>query len=137
MTRPDSEHSSGSRMVGLDGLRFLAAFGVLITHYAPCWHPQLANLSNISGPFCVKVFFIISGIVIMQTARKTTSAVEFLYRRFIRLYPTFFICLVIDTLITVRFVHNFSLLEIVENLTMLPWLLRATQVNGVFWTLSN
>lgn len=83
-------------------------------------------------------FFIISGFVIFMTLDRINSGRVFLKRRFIRLYPTFWLCLLIAFSISSlagisQFKRNFT--ELIINFTMIPSLLRTKQVDGAYWSL--
>lgn len=96
-----------TKIDGLELLRFLLAFGVVIYHYYYIG-PLLGNinqelfLSYYLSPllFCVEAFFVISGLVIALSAEKR-SATEFLIARCARLAPALFVC----TTITFFFTH--------------------------------
>ena len=88
------EGSSSERLEGVELLRFVLAFGVVIYHYyyfGP--HMRLIALPPIDGigldalMFGVEAFFAVSGLVILiSTARR--SAIDFLIARIARLGPT-------------------------------------------------
>jgi peptidoglycan/LPS O-acetylase OafA/YrhL len=79
----------------LDGLRGVAAIGVMLMHYSEnTTHPLFKN-----GDIAVDLFFILSGFVLMHSYRKKLlqglSAREYIGKRIIRLYPMFAISMAI------------------------------------------
>jgi len=78
---------------GLDLVRFAAALMVVVWHFS---HEQ-PNAQIIFDPgwVGVEIFFVISGFVIMGSAMQATP-IEFLERRFARLYPTALACALIN-----------------------------------------
>jgi peptidoglycan/LPS O-acetylase OafA/YrhL len=95
------------------------------------------------GWYGVSLFFIISGFVIFMTINKVNSASEFVFKRFVRLYPTFWVCMII----TFIGVNVWGLLPKMEttikdaafNLTMFYRVLRVftdiKDVDGAYWSL--
>lgn len=90
----------------------------------------------------VPFFFILSGFVITLTIERCTSSLQFLKKRFVRLYPTFWICLLI-TLFTIWVTKSQSIdpmfdrptLDILANFTMLHELAKLHHVDGAYWSL--
>ena len=92
----------------LTGLRFVAAFSVLVSHSigalihfpgrAPDWYIFLSCLSSIGMP----LFFVLSGFVIhynysnLIERRGFHEVANFFIARFARLYPLFVMCLLFD-----------------------------------------
>ena len=82
------------RLAYIDGLRGVAILSVLLYHVYARW-PALAPLpygNRYAGLFCwgwlgVELFFMISGFVIFQTLDRCASYLEFLRRRWLRLFP--------------------------------------------------
>src|SRR5262249_28829215 len=79
-----------SRYIALDGWRGICAIGVALHHF-----PQIFLFSNAplfrSGWLFVDFFFVLSGFVITHAyggkLRSASSTLEFMTRRFFRLYP--------------------------------------------------
>ena len=88
-----------SRIEYLDGHRGLAILLVVFFHAYARW-PELVPYGNDYGNFPlfkygwlgVELFFLISGFVILMTLEKCSTAKEFLYRRWLRLFPAMLIC---------------------------------------------
>ncbi len=112
--------SATIRHTQLDGLRGLAAIAVVMFHSildrdptqnARIVRPTIQELHGfyplltkavfvlISGETAVMLFFVLSGTVLFESLRQrqaspVATAFGFPIRRFFRLYPTFFVCLV-------------------------------------------
>src|SRR5688572_29637953 len=86
------------RIAELDLLRFLAAAAVVLFH-ATDW-PTQTNLLRAAATFGfmgVPLFFMISGFVILMTAQNR-SGLQFVNSRIARLYPSFWICVLLSAL---------------------------------------
>lgn len=127
------------RIKVLDVLRGLAAIFVMFFHYSKFWDEK-SNLHLMFkyGYTGVLLFFMISGFVIFISINKSSNSLEFLYKRFARLYPTFWICLFLTSLI----VKNIGLegrevgwQDTLVNITMIPKIFGFKNVDGVYWTL--
>ena len=132
------------RLIQLDVFRGVACLMVLLFHYTTMYSNifndsatvQLVNFKY--GGLGVDLFFIISGFVIFLTINKNNSPLQFLLKRFVRLYPTFWICV----LITFFLVHlsdlnlyKRSISDLLVNLTMMPDVFGVPRVDGVYWSL--
>ena len=86
------------RITFLDGLRGIAILVVVLFHSYARW-PQIVpygdQYASIQifryGWLGVYLFFMISGFVILMTLEKTTNFFEFLFRRWLRLFPAMLI----------------------------------------------
>lgn len=128
------------RLPALDLLRFFAALSVVFYHFT--YRPNEAVFSWLQpitkyGYLGVDVFFIISGFVILMSATGK-SVPSYLISRFSRLYPTFWVAIVVTTsvLILLRPAHVQSWQDVLLNFTMVPGYLGAGFVDGVYWTLA-
>ena len=70
-------------------LRFIAATGVVVHH-----SEVLARWNIVVGSAGVDVFFVISGVVIGLSTPSEMSIRDFLVRRFIRIYPLYWLALI-------------------------------------------
>lgn len=133
------------RIKELDAFRGLAALAVVLYHYTTIYSKDFGVESPIYfsyGWLGVPFFFILSGFVITLTIERCTSASQFLKKRFIRLYPTFWICLLL-TLGTIFItksqsiapMFNRPLVDILFNFTMFHELLKLHHVDGAYWSL--
>jgi len=92
------EHKK-NRIEYLDGHRGLAILLVVLYHaYArwPAFLPYGSQYADVPlfkyGWLGVELFFLISGFVILMTLEKCTTAKDFLYRRWLRLFPAMLVC---------------------------------------------
>ncbi len=86
-------------------IRFILASLVVFSHsfvfVIPDFEP-LASLSNGTitfGTMAVSVFFIVSGFLITRSYVNGSSIVHFIRNRFLRLYPGFWVCLLITSFV--------------------------------------
>lgn len=132
---------------GLDLVRFAAAAMVMWYHLA-WWSwfnpeptvapgiafPELASSASFGG-VGVEIFFVLSGFVIALTAEGRTPA-QFARSRFLRLYPTAWVCATITLLALVAY-SAFTPLQLfaawVRTLLIWPF---DRKVDGVYWTLT-
>ncbi|GGL04144.1 acyltransferase [Sphaerisporangium melleum] len=131
------------RLRVLDLLRFCAAFAVVLFHYgqtrawgSPNAFPTLSSVTMF-GVYGVRLFFMISGFVILMSAWGR-GAGDFAASRIARLYPAYWASvlllggLAVAGLITD---HRPTLSELLANLTMLQHGLRVRDLSIVYWTL--
>jgi peptidoglycan/LPS O-acetylase OafA/YrhL len=88
--------------------------------------------------YCVAFFFIISGFVIFMTVERCKSPFEFAYRRFIRIYPTYWICLIISSLVLYNFglpQNKPTLTQFIVNTTMLQKVFNTKLIDASYWSL--
>ncbi len=131
------------RIPELDALRGIAALSVVFFHYTTKFgelygHPSALAIGVPLGHYGVQLFFCISGFVIAMTLDRTQSWRDFVVSRFSRLYPSFWIAV----LLTFTVVSIFGLpgkevgvRDLLGNLSMVPALFRVNLVDGVYWTL--
>jgi peptidoglycan/LPS O-acetylase OafA/YrhL len=146
----------------LDSFRFLAITIVILYHYYARWavplnnidlYPYGAKFSNTftkDGYLGVHFFFIISGFVIYFSILRCNTFIEFLKKRFIRLYPPLLLCAAItfvlvkllDTQVLYPQFHT-HLIDFLPSLTFTDaflWnkLLHREDINyidGAYWSL--
>ncbi|MBR8208972.1 acyltransferase [Burkholderia cenocepacia] len=139
-----SEHSG--RLDHIDAMRAVAVLLVIWTHYAERfvalagaqqWLDTLQRSVNF-GRIGVVVFFGISGLLIPVSLRGQAGpgTRRFLIRRFLRLYPAFWLsipigCVVFWTL----FGKPVSVALLIANATMIPTAFGQEPVMGHYWTL--
>lgn len=101
--------------IGLNGLRFLAAFAVFVTHVELLkmmfglkhnwYHPIVFNL----GGWGVSFFFVLSGFLItylLLSEKKHTNTVQikhFYIRRILRIWPLYYLILILGFFILPKF----------------------------------
>lgn len=134
------------RIKELDAFRGIAATVVMIYHfttiYERCYTNDSAIFSMDYGWLGVPFFFILSGFVITLTVEKCKSAKEFLLKRFLRLYPTYWICLTV-TLLVVYLSKLYlkyegfdnGLPDILMNYTMFHRYFNFKNIDGSYWSL--
>jgi peptidoglycan/LPS O-acetylase OafA/YrhL len=139
-----------TRFAFLDVLRILAIFGVLMAHWSwsPNWVEQVfaddpesvfGDLTFLSryGFLGVHLFFMISGAVILKSARRRT-AVSFIRARMIRIMPLYLIAIVMSAVI--EYLHETRetseiLMRALKSLVFLASSKDDSWINPVFWTL--
>lgn len=135
-----------SRLYQIDLLRFIAAFSVMLYHYTFRGYYGSENFTTINFPFLenftkygylgVDLFFIISGFVITLSI-SNSNAIEFIKSRIIRLYPSYWICVILTTIITLFFI-NYNLIttkQFLWNMTMLNGYINIPYIDGAYWSL--
>ena len=135
-----------NRLYHIDLLRFIAALYVVIFHYAFRGHIRdslsligFAPLEEFAkyGYLGVDLFFIISGFVILMSARNS-NIIDFCISRFSRLYPAYWIGVIITTIVIVLWGgerYSVSSFQVLANLTMLSGFFDVKHVDGVYWSL--
>ena len=91
------------------------------------------------GYFGVQLFFLISGFVILLTARKVVTPRDFVVARFSRLYPTYWACLTVTAIVgwlSAHAVLQRTPFELAVNYSMLQRLVRVEDVDAAYWSLS-
>ncbi|MBA6288679.1 acyltransferase [Colwellia sp. MB3u-4] len=133
-----------NRISALDGLRGLAALSVVIYHYTFRYnelysHDYINELLFSWGHYGVDLFFIISGFVIFYSASKGGNLKKFIEARFFRLYPTYWVSMLL-TFITVSLYQLQGRVVDIKtaflNLIMFQNYLGIKSVDGVYWTLA-
>ncbi|PZE66877.1 acyltransferase [Curtobacterium sp. MCBD17_021] len=133
----------GHRLLPLDGLRGLAALAVVIFHFlynGPRVFPELGDRVDwtLPGEQGVRVFFVISGIVIMMSLRGS-SPLRFARSRFTRLFPSYWIAILFTGTAVAVFGlpgQAVSARDFILNFTMIHTALGIKDVDPVYWTLA-
>jgi peptidoglycan/LPS O-acetylase OafA/YrhL len=143
--------SGGGRLRAIDGLRFVAALSVLTYHYLAygggntrgAWvgFPS-ATFPVLSWPASygwlgVQLFFMISGFVICMSVWGRSLG-DFFVSRVVRLYPAYWVAVLLTTtvlIISPAVRSPLSPKEILVNLTMLQEPMGIAHVDGLYWTL--
>lgn len=137
---------STKRVYQIDLFRFIAALWVVLFHYA--FRGNAADdFSEVSFPIIgeyfkygylgVDLFFIISGFVIIFSVENKTL-LHFVKSRLVRLYPTYWFCLLFSFVIIFYFgAPKFvvTIKQLAVNTTMVQELFKVAGVDGVYWSL--
>lgn len=136
----------GGRLAALDGIRVLAALGVLFYHYfalesawgkAPAEVFPHAHRLAVYGWLGVEIFFLVSGFVICMSAWGRTVG-DFAVSRISRLFPAYWAAVAFTSLVLyaspeVRAVSGFS--DVMVNLSMLQGGVGVPNIDDAYWTL--
>lgn len=134
------------RLAALDGLRFLAAVGVLAYHFTTrqtdAWGRDLSEVAPAVSSWAVytslgpELFFVISGFVILMTAWGR-SVPDVIGSRVGRLYPGYWVAVLATggLLLLVWPGKEITGDQVLVNLTLLQSLFGVDHVDGVYWTL--
>ena len=130
-----------NRLSQIDNLRGLAILLVISAHIMNINETPL--LFEIGAPFYfgrigVYLFFIVSGYCIFGSIKKINisylrNTLLFIIKRFLRLYPLYWLSIIFTIIILKD--KNFSLNEILYNMTMLNSLFGIRDLQGIYWTL--
>ena len=134
------------RFYQLDLFRFIAALAVVLYHYLfrgySADSKSILDFSEIGGFFKygylgVDLFFIISGFVILLSIEHK-SLVKFIISRISRLYPIYWICVLLTFFVIVLFGsprYTADIKQLSYNLTMFHNYLDIKNIDSVYWTL--
>lgn len=135
-----------NRLYQIDLLRIISAFMVMIYHYSfrgyysqvycSVEFPVLGRFGKY-GYLGVSLFFLISGFVILMSIQNKTLS-EFIKSRFLRLYPTYWLCLLITYFLTQTSgndLFSVSRLQLIANATMFNGFVKIPYVDSVYWSL--
>lgn len=134
------------RLDHIDAMRAIAVLLVMWTHYAEMFAPIAGSqlwLNAVQrfadfGRVGVVIFFGVSGMLIPTSLRGTPrdGTRRFLIRRFLRLYPAFWLSLPIGYLAYwTLFGESINLSSLIANVTMIPSAFGKIPVMGHYWTL--
>jgi peptidoglycan/LPS O-acetylase OafA/YrhL len=128
----------------LDAIRGIAALMVVLFHYTvrygQIYEYSINPIFSFElGKYGVQLFFIVSGFVIFLTLDKTVNAIDFVVSRFSRLYPAYWVSVILTFVIVYTFSlpgREVDLQSALVNLTMIQKWLEVDNVDGVYWTLA-
>ncbi len=148
--RVDAKPSGGSghaRLEAIDGLRFLAALGVVVYHFTAMWSTAWDRMPGKLFPelggavvyfvLAPELFFVVSGFVILWTAwgRDVPAVVG---SRVGRLFPPYWAALALTSLLLLVLWpggKDVSWRDALVNVTLVQELVGVPHVDGVYWTL--
>lgn len=131
----------------LDVIRGVSAILIVLYHWTtryienPITNGAGKALWKFSLPWgcaAVTTFFVLSGFLTTRyILHKSDTPLNFLYKRAIRLYPTFWVAMLTTALFSYLFFPQAasSIRDILLNFTMLPTIFGARAVDGAYWTL--
>lgn len=148
MNSQDTQQPKTSRYAAIDALRGLAALLVVVIHVSIIFLNKASLeisghgikdffLNFDLGRIGITIFFIISGFVICKSFnRKKKELKSFVLKRFFRLYPLFWLSVLLSWLFIWR-PNPGSLTPntLLANLTMLPAFLGQEFMIGLYWSL--
>jgi peptidoglycan/LPS O-acetylase OafA/YrhL len=117
---------------------------VVIYHYTSRFFeifklPNTAFYKFSFGHLGVELFFMISGFVILMSLDKVSNGWEFIKKRFLRLYPSYWVA-VLFTFAVLSIVglpgRETTTVQALVNLTMLHEFFGIPHVDGVYWSLT-
>lgn len=136
--------SKANRFEVLDALRGIAATVVMLFHYLAGYDNEFGYSSRPiilfeDGFFGVQLFFIISGFVIYYSITNSKNVRDFLIRRFIRLFPTYWFCMFLTFAVVSYFglspVRDTTFKDALINLTMVQGIFNVKYVDNSYWSL--
>lgn len=132
------------RLSELDALRGLAALTVVCFHFFYRYDTMYGHSDSIPvewiwwGKLGIELFFLVSGFVIFWTLERTNRPIDFIISRFSRLYPVYWVALII-TFTTVAIFGlpglERSVSEALANLLMFHSYFNVPHVDTAYWTL--
>lgn len=134
--------SKRDRNIELDFLRGVACLLVMLFHYTYRFF-EISNQNNdwpvqVSfGYMGVSVFFMLSGYFSIKNTKETNSLRLFFFKKCVRLFPAYWVALILTGIITYIFLPEraVSWIDFAINFTMLESFFGVAPVDGVYWTL--
>lgn len=138
------------RLAFIDTLRGIAVLSVLLQHaleqvvlneaagnYYRIFHNVVGEYFNF-GRFGVVLFFFVSGFVIPNSFPNSSAPIrDFAISRFFRLYPAYWVSIVVVLLIAPAMEgRTFPLSQVLANVTMLQMFINIANLNIGYWTLA-
>jgi len=136
------------RYANIDGLRAIAALGVMVEHLfgdllrqtPPAAGPMNAVGNSLVhsvslGRFGVALFFLISGFVVPFSVGGERPLVHFAISRLFRLYPAFWLALAVLATMAWLAGEPPGIATVVANMTMAPTLFGQPWLSPIYWTL--
>lgn len=131
------------RNKGIDYIRACMAILIMLYHYTTRYGEMVGNIQPYSfrisngGTVGVAVFFIISAMFVLKKSYETNfNLLQFMKRKFLRLYPAYFVCMTITFIaLTVFPVEGLTVgfKSYLLNLTLIQRFIGAAAVDGAHW----
>lgn len=133
----------------IDVIRAFSAIFIVLFHYTYRYNQNQyiqaihaeANWNFVVswGYGAICTFFMLSGYLLAKNFENNQiNPKKFLLKRLGRLYPTFWVCMTITSIVLITLFPEIKLTitEYIVNLTMLPSLFKQRYVDGAYWTMS-
>ncbi len=132
-----------TRILELDALRALAAINLLLFHFTLVYQDKYGYSSPLGfdlpyGKYGVQLFFMLSGFVNAMTLLKKREPGEFLMSRLIRIFPSYWIVIILNSVLLSTFaMYNAAptASQFAANMTVMPNLFGYESWEPVTWTL--
>lgn len=131
------------QIIGIQVIRGISALFIILYHYTSRYNEvdyvtphENWTISLPWGCFAVSTFFLISGFLTATDLSKHTPPPVFLKKRVNRLYPTFWVAVLITYFFSlIAHQGNVGFIDLLANISMIPAVLGFEHVDGVYWTL--
>lgn len=127
-----------SRDNNLNLLRIIAALSVLVTHSfalatgSSSAEPLRASLGMTLGSIAVDIFFIASGFLVTASLLRTSSIIDYLWARVLRIFPGLLVMLVLTVFVLGPALSTLPLGEYLSSSQTYTYLIKcATLIHGV------
>ncbi len=132
------------RFTELDVFRGIAALVVVAYHFFYRYdqlyqHQDIPVNWSIQGKYGVHFFFLISGFVIFWSLQSNRGIKAFLVSRFTRIFPAYWVALVITFLVVAAFGlpgREFSVFVLLTNFSMIQEYFNIPHIDQAYWTLT-
>lgn len=132
------------RNYGLNYIRGIGAILIVLYHYTTRYFDVMYNMGAENkhigvwwGCWAVSIFFMLSGFLTVANINSSTHPKQFAVKRVIRLYPSYWVAIIITTIVTYALNSNLKtdLVSTAFNFTMLQGFIGVPNVDGAYWTL--
>jgi peptidoglycan/LPS O-acetylase OafA/YrhL len=146
---PRTTEKAPSRIPALTGLRWWAALSVFFYHAISVpgllpptiFSKPVQSLFAPAGAVGVSFFFVLSGFVLTWSARPTDTAPAFWRRRFFRIYPNHWVCILVVLGLMLWTGNTMARHDIPQTVLLVqawnPSFMASIGLNGVSWTLAD
>ena len=131
------------RILELDALRAIAAINLLLFHFTLVFQNKYGYSTPLGfdlpyGKYGVQLFFMLSGFVNAMTLLKKREPTEFLASRFLRIFPSYWIVILLNVVLLSTFgmyAASPTSGQFLANMTVMPKLFGFDCWEPVTWTL--